>query len=70
MMRDRRITVRVPGDLLERALAATGAGTQATVIAALELLVASEACRALRALRGKVRFSLDLEALRDDRPAS
>ena len=70
MARDRRITVRVPNDLLERAVSATGAGTRETVIAALGLLVAAEACRTLRALRGKVRFSLDLEALRDDRPVS
>lgn len=63
----RKITVHVPEDLLDKARESTGQGITETIRRGLELVAASVAYRKLRRLRGKVRMSLDLDALRDDR---
>ena len=63
----RKITVHVPGDLLEQAQKATGQGITETVRRGLQLVAAGEANRQLRAMRGKMRVSIDPKALRDDR---
>jgi hypothetical protein len=63
----RKITVEVPEDLIDRALQASGEGVTATVRRGLELVAAGRAYQDLKALRGKVRLSLDLERLREDR---
>lgn len=63
----RKITLEVPEDLLERALAASGEGITRTVRRGLELVAAGRAYDELRQLRGKVRLAIDLEALREDR---
>lgn len=63
----RKITVHIPGDLLKQAQKSTGQGITETVKRGLQLVAAGEACRQLRALRGRVRVAVDLEALRDDR---
>ena len=62
----RKITVHIPEDLLQRALDSSGKGLTATVRQGLELVAAGRAYRQLRQLRGKVRFSIDLAALRED----
>ena len=62
-----RITVHVPADLLERARKSTGRGITATVREGLQMVAASETCRQIRALRGRVPIAIDLEALREDR---
>jgi hypothetical protein len=67
MTRMRKITVQVPEELLENACAYTGAGVTETVRAGLKKLASIRAQRELLALRGKVRFSLDLATLREDR---
>ncbi len=67
MATTRKITVEVPEDLIERALQASGEGVTATVRRGLELVAAGRAYEDLKALRGKVRISLDLERLREDR---
>jgi hypothetical protein len=67
MATTRKITVEVPEDLIERALQASGEGVTATIRRGLELVAAGRAYEDLRALRGKVRISLDLERLREDR---
>jgi len=67
MPASRKITVEVPEDLIERALHASGEGVTATVRRGLELVAAGRAYQDLRALRGKVRLSLDLDRLREDR---
>jgi len=54
------------GEILDRALTATGWGLSATVERGLELVAASRAFEAVRSLRGKVRFSIDLKKLRQD----
>jgi hypothetical protein len=67
MAETRKITLEVPEDLLERAMAASGAGITETVRRGLTLVAAGRAYEELRRLRGKVRFGIDLEALREDR---
>ncbi len=63
----RKITVEVPEDLLEGALATTGKGITQTVRRGLELVSAGRAYEELRRLRGKVRLGIKLDALREDR---
>ncbi|MBI2985826.1 MAG: hypothetical protein HYY45_03555 [Deltaproteobacteria bacterium] len=63
----KKITIQVPENLLRRAQKATGLGITPTVRQGLELLAASESYEKLRRLRGKVKFSIDLQALREDR---
>ena len=66
MTPQRKVTVHVPEDLLRRALDSSGKGLTATVRQGLELVAAGRAYQQLRQLRGKVRFSIDLKALRED----
>jgi len=63
----RKITVKVPPDLLDKAQKATGAGITQTVRTGLQLVAASQAYAQLRQLRGKVRFSRTLADLKSDR---
>jgi hypothetical protein len=62
--RTRKITVNVPVRILENAVRVTGKGVTLTVIEGLEELDRRAKRSALRALRGKVRFELDLEDTR------
>lgn len=66
MATTQKITVHVPSDLLKKARKSTGRGITETVRQGLRLVAAAEAYRSLRALRGKVAVSIDLEALRED----
>ena len=63
----RKITVEVPADLLEKAQAASGTGVTQTVREGLKILAARQAYARLREFRGKVRFSMTAEELKDDR---
>ncbi len=63
----RKITVEVPEDLLENALASTEEGITQTVRRGLELVAAGRAYEELRRLRGKIRFGIELASLREDR---
>lgn len=63
----RKITVLVKSDLLAKAQNAARAGITETVRKGLELLAASEVYDRLLKMRGKVKFSVDLSELRDDR---
>lgn len=67
MAEKRKITLEVPEELLERALAASGEGITQTVRQGLQLVAAGRAYEELRRLRGKVKLGIDLEALREDR---
>lgn len=67
MSKDRKITVHVPEELLEKAREQTGEGITATVRQGLRLVAASHAYSRLRELRGEVPIEVDLEALREDR---
>ena len=64
---ERKITVHVRTDLLDKAQKAAKAGVSETVRKGLELLAASEAYDGLLKLRGKVKFAVDLRELRQDR---
>lgn len=63
----KKITVHVPEALLEKAQKSTGSGITETIRRGLQLLAAAEAYRKLRALRGKVSISIDIDELREDR---
>ena len=67
MKAQRKITVYVRPDLLARARKASHGGITETVRKGLELLAAQEAYDALLKLKGKVKFSIDLDELRKDR---
>jgi hypothetical protein len=67
MKAELKITVHVRRDLLSRAQKAARAGISETVRKGLELLAASEAYDRLLEMRGKVKFSVDLRELRQDR---
>jgi hypothetical protein len=67
MAQSRKITVELPVDLLRKAQGSTGEGVTATIRRGLELVAASRASDELRKLRGRVRFSIDLRELREDR---
>lgn len=60
----RKITVEVPIADLEGALAYTGEGVTETVRAALKHIISEYAQRQALALEGKVKFGVDLMALR------
>jgi post-segregation antitoxin (ccd killing protein) len=67
-MPTQKVTVHVDRNLLRRARKRTGQGVSATIRQGLELVAASDVYDKIRALRGKVRFSIDLRGLREDRP--
>ena len=66
-MADRKITVHIPEDLLERAQKSSGQGVTETVRQGLRLVAAGDTFRRVAKLRGKVRFSVALARLREDR---
>jgi hypothetical protein len=60
----KKITANIPAKLLEKAQDTTGLGITDTLIAGLEELERSRRRSALRSLRGRVKFELDLEKTR------
>ena len=67
MAASQKVTIEVPKELLRRARRSTGEGITATVRRGLELVAARDSYEKLRALRGKVKLSIDLDTLRQDR---
>ena len=67
MAQTTKVTVALPADLLARARRSTKQGVTATIRPGLELVPAARAAEELRSLRGKVKFSVDLDRLREDR---
>lgn len=67
MSRLRKITVQVPEGDLAKAQELTGEGVTETVRAALKKLASIQAQHELRQLRGTFKFTIDLDALREDR---
>jgi hypothetical protein len=61
-----KVTVRLPRDLVKRATRASGQGLTPTIRQGLEAVTRAEAFRCLRRLRGKVKFSIDVDQLRED----
>jgi hypothetical protein len=66
-MPERKITVHIPEDLLDRAQRSSGQGITETVRQGLRLVAAGDTFRRVAKLRGTVKFSLDLARLREDR---
>jgi hypothetical protein len=66
-MAERKITVHIPEDLLDRAQKSSGQGVTETVRQGLRLVAAGDTFRRVAKLRGRVRFSVDLARLREDR---
>lgn len=66
-MGERKITVHVPDDLLDKAQKSSGQGITETVRQGLRLVAAGETFRRVAQLRGTVKFSLGLKRLREDR---
>jgi len=62
----RKVTLLLPDDLIQRAMEATGEGLTRTICRGLESVVAAKSFQKIRSLRGKVKFSIDFEALRRD----
>ena len=67
MPAERKITVHIPEDLLQRAQKSSGQGITETVRQGLRLVAAGDTFRRLASLRGSVKFSVDLRRLREDR---
>ena len=67
LMKTQKVTVHVDQELLRRAQERTRAGVSATIRQGLTLVAAGAAYEKLRALRGRVKFSIDLRRLREDR---
>ena len=67
MKKMRKIAVRVPADPLTAAQRETGAGMTETVRKGLEMLQRAHAYLQMEKLRGKVKFDLSLDELRNDR---
>ncbi len=63
----RKVTLLLPEGLLNKAQQATGLGITPTIRKGLELVAAGPAYDKLRRLRGKVKLSLNLKELREDR---
>jgi hypothetical protein len=61
-----KVTVLLPRELLARATAATGQGLTATIRQGLEAVARAAAYDGLRQLRGKVKFSINVDELRED----
>jgi hypothetical protein len=66
-MATQKVTVHVDQTLLQRARKRTGKGVSDTIREGLALVAAGAAYQKLRALRGRVKFSVDLRTLREDR---
>jgi hypothetical protein len=62
--RIRKVTVNLPAEALEAAIRVTGKGITPTILEGLHELDRRGKRSALRALRGKVRFELDLRETR------
>jgi hypothetical protein len=67
MARQRKITVLIPEDLLISAQKETGSGVTETVREGLKTLASRRAQRELLALRGKLKFSMTWQELKEDR---
>lgn len=62
-----KITASLPKALLQNAQAITGLGITETIKQGLERLTRAQAYENVRKLRGKLKFSIDLNELRKDR---
>lgn len=67
MPAQRKVTVQLPDELLTKAQRASGEGITETIRHGLRLVAAGDTFHRLSKLRGRVKFSVDLRRLREDR---
>ena len=67
MKAEKKVTVMLPEDLLERAIKATGEGITPTLRKGLELVAAKDVYKSLLKLKGKFDLKIDLKESRKDR---
>ena len=69
MKNERKVTVMLPADLIDRAVKASGEGLTPTLRKGLELIAAKDVYRDLLKLKGKYPegLGIDLDELRKDR---
>ena len=63
----RKVTVMLPKELVERATRASGVGLTPTIRKGLEAVIVAGAYRRIRERRGKVRLTINVDELREDR---
>jgi hypothetical protein len=61
----RRVTANLPVKVLDEACQVTGKGITETLVAGLERVARSAAAAKARALKGKLRLTIDIEASRE-----
>jgi hypothetical protein len=64
---ERKVTVQLPRELLDKAQKASGTGITQTVRIGLQLVAATRTYARLRQMRGRVRFSRTSAELKTDR---
>lgn len=62
-----KVTAHIPTHLLHEAQSITGKGITETLKIALFQLARTRAYESLRNMKGKVKFSIDVDTLREDR---
>ena len=67
MKAEKKVTVMLPEELLDRALKASGEGITPTLRKGLELIAARDAYSSLLKLKGKLNLKIDLAESRRDR---
>ena len=67
MKPEKKVTVMLPEDLLERALKASGEGITPTLRKGLELVAAKDVYKKLLKLKGRIDPRIDLDESRKDR---
>lgn len=63
----KKLTLEVPTDLLEKAQKQTGEGITETIRQALRLLAESSSYESLKKYKGKAKFAMTWEELKEDR---
>jgi hypothetical protein len=63
----KRVTLNLPAALLRKAQSVSQQGITETVVESLELLARRKAAEQARALRGRLKLHIDLEASRERR---
>ena len=67
MKTERKVTVMLPKELVQKAMKASGEGLTPTLRRGLELVAAKEAYRGLLKLKGKFDLGLDYDQVKKDR---
>jgi hypothetical protein len=62
-----KVTVMLPKRLVEKATQGTGLGITPVIRQGLESVISAEALKRLRLRRGKVKFSINIDEMREDR---